>query len=162
MSLNANLSDLQPRNHLYITAGTSSLAVTFPFNTTLLADGFHELDAVAYEGSDVRTQTRITLPIQIQNSPLSASMTLLDLAGTAPVQGNYHIQVAANTNSISAISLFSTGGLLATLTNQSTATFTINGTALGAGLHPFHAQVQTAGGEQYRTQVQWVRLLDPQ
>jgi uncharacterized protein (TIGR03790 family) len=162
MSLNANLSDLQSRNHLYVTAGSSNLAVTFPFSTTGLADGFHELAAVAYEGSDVRTQTRIILPIQIHNSPLSASMTLLDLASTAPVQGIYHIQVAANTNSVSAISLYSTGGLLTTVTNQSTTTFTIDGTVLGAGLHPFYAQVQTAGGGQYRTQVQWVRLLDPQ
>lgn len=162
MSLNANLPELQPRNHLYVTAGVSSLAVAFPFDTTRLADGFHELAAVAYEGSHVRTQTRITLPIQIQNSPLSASLTLLDLADEASVQGTYYIQVAANTNSVSAISLFSTGGLLTTLTNQSTATFTVDGSSLGAGLHPFYAQVQTADGVQYRTQVQWVRLVNPQ
>jgi uncharacterized protein (TIGR03790 family) len=161
VSLNVNLPDLQPRNHLYVSAGASSLAATFPLDTTGLADGFHELAAVAYEGSDVRTQTRITLPIQIQNSPLSASLTLLDLAGNAPVQGTYHIQVAANTSGVSAISLFSTGGLLTTLTNQSTATFTIAGSTLGAGLHPFYAQVQTAGGAQYRTQVQWARLVNP-
>ena len=71
ISLNANLSDLQPRNHLYVTAGAGSLAAAFPFDTTRLPDGFHELAAVAYEGSHVRTQTRITLPIQIQNTPLS-------------------------------------------------------------------------------------------
>ena len=160
MSLNANLSDLQPRNHLYVTAGAGSLAVTFPFDTTRLADGYHELEAVAYEGSHVRTQTGITLPIQIQNSPLSASLTLLDLTDPAPVHGTYHIQVAANTNSISAISLFSTGGLLTTLTNQSTATFAVDGSTLGAGLHPFYAQVQTTGGAQYRTEVRWVRLVN--
>jgi uncharacterized protein (TIGR03790 family) len=162
VSLNVNLPDLQPRNHLYVSAGATSLAATFPLDTTRLADGFHELAAVAYEGSDVRTQTRITLPIQVQNSPLSASLTLLDLAGTAPVQGTYHIQVAANTGGVSAISLFSTGGLLSTLTNQSTATFTVAGSTLGAGLHPFYAQVQTPGGAQYRTQVQWARLVNPQ
>jgi uncharacterized protein (TIGR03790 family) len=162
MHLDANLSDLQPRNHLYVTAGASQLALTFSLDTTKLADGFHELAAVSYEGSSVRTQTRITLPLQIQNSSLSATLTLLDLAGTAPVQGTYHIQVAANTNSVSAISLFSTGGLLTTLTNQSTATFTVDGSALGAGLHPFYALVQTTGGAQYRTQTQWARLVNPQ
>jgi hypothetical protein len=162
VSLNVNLPDLQPRNHLYVSAGASSLAVTFPLDTTRLADGFHELAAVAYEGSDVRTQTRITLPIQIQNSPLSASLTLLDLAGTEPVQGTYHIQVAANTSGVSAISLFSTGGLLTTLTNQSTATFTVAGSTLGTGLHPFYALVQAPSGAQYRTQVQWARLVNPQ
>jgi hypothetical protein len=162
MSLNANLSDLQPRNHLYVTAGASNLALTFPLDTTRLADGYHELAAVAYEGSHVRTQTRITLPVQIQNTPLTASLTLLDLSPVAPVQGTYHIQVAANTSNVSAISLFSNGGLLATLTGQSTAIFTVNGSALGAGLLPFYAQVQTADGTQSRTQVQCARLLSSQ
>ena len=87
---------------------------------------------------------------------------MLDLPATAPVQGTYHIQVAANTNNVSAISLFSNGGLLATLANQSTATFTVDGATLGAGLLPFYAQVQTADGAQYRTQTQWVRLVSAQ
>jgi len=162
MSLTANLSDLQPRNHLYVTAGADSLALTFPLDTTRLADGYHELAAVAYEGNHVRTQTRITLPMQIQNTPLSASLTLLDLPATAPVQGTYHLQVAANANNVSAISLFSNGGLLATLTGQPTATFTVDGLTLGAGLLPFYAQVQTTDGAQYRTPVQWVRLVSSQ
>src|ERR1035437_4589667 len=97
-TLTQNLSDLQPRNHLYVTAGASSLALTFPLDTTTLADGYHELTAVAYEGSAVRTQTHVTVPVQIQNSSLSATLTLLDLTHPAPVQGTYHIQVAANTN----------------------------------------------------------------
>jgi uncharacterized protein (TIGR03790 family) len=160
MHLDSNLSDLQPRNHLYVTAGATHLALTMPLDTTKLADGFHELAAVAYEGSSVRTQSRITLPIQIQNSTLSANLILLDLAGTAPLQGTYHIQVVANTNSVSSISLFSTGGVLATVSNQPTATFAVDGSALGAGLHPFYAEVQTTSGAQYRTAVQSVRLVN--
>ena len=159
--LNSNLSDLQPRNHLYITAGTTNLALAFPLDTTQLADGFHELEAVAYEGTHVRTQTRISLPVQVQNTTLSASLTLLDLPATAPVLGTYHIQVAANTGSVGAISLFSTGGLLGTVTNQPVAAFTVAGSTLGAGLHPFYALVQTQGGAQYRTAVQSVRLINP-
>lgn len=162
MRLDANLSDLYPRNHLYVAAGASQLASSFPLDTTRLADGFHELTAVAYEGTHVRTQTRITLPVQIRNTSLSASLTLLDVADPATAQGTYHIEVAANTNNVSAISLFSTGGLLNTVANQSVATFTIDGSALGAGLHPFYAQVQTSSGAQYRTPVRWVRLVNPQ
>jgi uncharacterized protein (TIGR03790 family) len=159
--LNANLSDLQPRNHLYVSAGTSNLAVTFPLDTTGLSDGFHELAAVAYEGTHVCTQSRITLPIQVQNTTLSASLTSPDLAGTASVQGTGHIQVAANTNRVSAINLFSTGGLIGTISTQPTATFAIDCSALGAGLHPFYAQIQTVDGVQYRTAVRWVRLVNP-
>jgi uncharacterized protein (TIGR03790 family) len=158
-TLTQNLSDLQPRNHLYVTAGTSSLALTFPLDTTTLADGYHELTAVAYEGSDVRTETHVTVPVQIQNSSLSATLTLLDLTNPAPVQGTYHIQVAANTNTVSLITLYSTGGALGAVTNQSTATFPVAGTNLWAGMHPFYAMVKTSGGLEYRTGTQWVQLV---
>ena len=157
-TLTQNLSDLEPRNHLYVTAGASSLALTFPLNTTNLSDGYHDLTAVAYEGSDVRTETRVTVPVQIQNSSLSATMTLLDLTNQAPVQGIYYIQVAANTNTVSLITLYSTGGELGTATNVSTATFQVNGTNLWTGLHPFYAVVETSDGLEYRTQAQWIRL----
>jgi len=157
-TLTQNLSDLQPRNHLYVTAGASSLALNFPLDTTKLADGYHELTAVAYEGSAVRTQTPVTIPVQIQNTSLSATMTLLDLTNQAPVQGTYHIQVTASTNDVSLITLFSTGGALNTVTNVSTTIFQVNGTNLWAGLHPFYALVQTADGLAYQTQTQWVRL----
>jgi hypothetical protein len=158
-TLTQNLSDLQPRNHLYVTAGASSVALTFLLDTTALADGYHELTAVAYEGSDMRTQTQETLPVQIQNSSLSATLTLLDLTNPAPVQGTYHIQVAANTNTASLITLYSTGGALGAVTNQSTATFPVAGTNLWAGWHPFYAMVKTSDGLEYRTGTQWVQLI---
>ena len=157
-TLTQNLSDLQPRNHLYVTAGAGSLALTFSLNTTNLADGYHDLTAVAYEGSDARVQTQVTLPVQIQNTPLSATMTLLDLTNQASDLGTYHIQVTANTNDVSLITLFSTGGALNTATNVSTAVFQVNGTNLWAGLHPFYATVVTVDGLQFRTQTQWVQL----
>jgi uncharacterized protein (TIGR03790 family) len=157
-TLTQNLSDLQPRNHLYVTAGAFSLHLNFPLDTTLLADGYHKLTAVAYEGSAVRTQTQVTVPVQIRNTSLSATLTLLDLTNQAPVQGTYHIQVAANTNTVTSITLFSTGGALNTASNVSMAVFQVDGSNLWAGLHPFYATVTTAGGLQYRTQTQWVRL----
>ena len=141
-----------------MTAGASSLHVTFPLDTTNLADGYHNLTAVAYEGSDVRTETQVTVPVQIQNTSLSATLTLLDLTNQAPSEGTYHIQVAANTNTVSMITLFSTGGALGTATNASTAIFQVNGTNLWAGLHPFYATVVTSSGLQYRTQTQWIQL----
>jgi uncharacterized protein (TIGR03790 family) len=159
-SLNDNLSDLQPRNHIRVVAGATNLALTFPLDTTTLPDGFHELAAIAYEGSSVRAQTRTTVAVQIRNSSLAATMTLPDLADQSPVQGIYHIQVAANTNAVGAIQLFSTGGVLGAATNQPVAVFTVNGPALGAGLHPFYAVVQTTGGLKYRTETHWVRLTN--
>jgi hypothetical protein len=155
-ALTQNLSDLEPRNHLYVTAGASRLAVTFPLATTNLSDGYHQLTAVAYEGSNVRTETRVTVPVQIQNTALAASMTFLDLSNSAPVMGTYHVQVTANTNNVSLITLYSTGGAVGTATNVSSAIFPVAGTNFWAGQLPFYAIVQTASGLSYRTQTQTV------
>src|SRR5205807_6113292 len=38
-TLDENLPDLQPRDHLYVTAGLTNLPVSFAFNTTTQADG---------------------------------------------------------------------------------------------------------------------------
>lgn len=158
-ALTQNISDLRPRNHIYLTAGASRLGVQFNLDTTALADGYHELTAVAYEGSNVRTQTKVTLQVVITNTSLNATLNLLDFSNTAPVLGSYHIQVVANsTNTITNIALYSTGGVLDTATNQSTAIFQFNGSDLGVGLHPFYALIQDSSGASYRTQTQWARL----
>jgi uncharacterized protein (TIGR03790 family) len=161
MSLTGNLSDLRSRDHLYVTTGATGFGFRFPLDTTQLTDGYHELEAVAYEGSSVQTQSRATLPVYVQNSQLTASLTPTDFSTNAPVAvtGTYHVQVTANTNNVSAISLFTTGGLLNVVSNQSSATFTINGPSLGAGLHPYYALVQTSTGQQYRTETQSVRFV---
>ena len=157
-SLTRYLSDLQPRNHLYVSAGASRLTAAFELDTTTLPDGFHDLTAVAYEGTSVRTQTPVNLPLHIQNSTLAATLTLLDFTNGAPAAGTYLLRVAANTNTVTAISLYSTGGLLDTIANEPVATFTIDGPFLGAGLHPYYALVQTSDGLKYRTQTYGVRF----
>lgn len=156
--LQGNLSDLQPRNHLYVTAGAGELNASFTLDTTQLPDGHHELTAVAYEGSSVRTQTRATIPVCISNSPLSATLTLLDLTNNAPANATYHIQVSANTNNIALTTLFSTGGAIGFATNNSTAMFDVIGTNLWAGLHPFYALVESTTGQKFRTRTSWIRL----
>jgi uncharacterized protein (TIGR03790 family) len=159
--LTANLTDLQPRNHVYLTAGAAKLAVNFSLNTSVLPDGYHELTAVAYEGSHVRTQTRVTLPVRIQNTPLTAVLNLLNLGATNSVAGSYQIQVVASANNISSITLYSTGGALGTVVNQSAPTFTLAGTTLRVGTHPVYAVVQNTAGQRYRTPPQTVRFENP-
>ncbi|MFO1476846.1 MAG: TIGR03790 family protein [Verrucomicrobiota bacterium] len=159
-TLTQNLSDLQPRNHVYITAGSPKLTVNADLDTTALPDGYHELVAVAYEGSSVRTQTRVTLPVQIQNTPLTATLSLLDVPDPAPVSGSYHVAIDAGTNPVSQITLFTTGGPFATTNASSTAVFQIDGTNLWAGLHPLYAIVQSADGSRYRTAPAWIRLVN--
>ncbi len=159
MELNENLADLQPRNHLYITAGVTNLVFSFPFNTFPLPDGYHELTAVVYEGSHVRTQKRIAQNIHIQNTPLAATINCLLGGSNAAIEATLQFAVTANTGGIAKIELFSTGGLLATVTNQSAASFSVAGTNLGLGLHPFYAVVTANGGKQYRTESRFIRLV---
>jgi uncharacterized protein (TIGR03790 family) len=157
-SLTENLSDIVPRNHLYITAGAASLNVACNLDTTRLEDGFHELTAVAYEGNHVQTQTRISVPVQVENSPLRAEMTLLDIPQNAPVDGLYHVRVTANTNSVRSIRIFSTGGQLGASEQESSTVFELSGEALGPGEHSLHGVVEFWDGRKYRTQPQWFRL----
>ena len=157
--LDQNLSDLQPRNHLYITAGLTNLPLTFALNTTTQADGYHELTAVIYEGSHVRTQKRLAQIVRIQNSPLTAAFTTLLGDINIAVEATLQFSVVASTNSISKIELFSTGGSLTNVLNQSDVVFSVAGTNLGLGLHPFYAIVTANSGQQYRTETKWIRLV---
>jgi uncharacterized protein (TIGR03790 family) len=157
--LQDNLSDLQPRNYLCLASGQLSLPVRWTLDTTGLPDGYHELIAVAYEGTSVRTQTRAVQGVLIQNTPLSATLNTLLGGSNTDIGATLEFSVAANTGNVSAIQLFSTGGQWAVATNQSTAYFSIAGTNLGLGLHPFYVIVTDNAGHQYRTQTTWIRLI---
>lgn len=157
--LEDNLNDLRPRNHLYLTAGLTNWNLTIPFNTTTNADGYHELTAVAYEGSHVRTQKRISQNIRIQNNAWSATLTAL-LGGTnMALEAMLQFAVAVNTNNITKIELFSTGGSLGASNNVTSTTFAIPASHLGIGLHPFYAMITRNDGKQYRTDTKWFRVI---
>jgi uncharacterized protein (TIGR03790 family) len=157
--LEDRITDLRPRNHLYVNSGLTNLAVSSVLNTTLLPDGFHELSAVAYEGNSVKTQTRISRSIRVRNTGLSASLTP-SISGTN-VTLDFPMQFAVNagTNQVLSIQLFSTGGLIGVVSNSPTAVFPIPGSTLGPGVHPFYALVTDTSGHHYRTQTQWLQLV---
>jgi uncharacterized protein (TIGR03790 family) len=157
--LQDNLPDLRPRNHLYVSSGATALPVSFVLDTTRFPDGFHQLTAVASEGTSVRTQTRVSRSVRFQNTALAATFTPL-LAGTnttldAPLQ----FAVTANAGNISQIELFSTGGSVGVASNQLSAVFTAPSAFLGLGLHPFYALVTDTAGNRYQTETAWIRLI---
>jgi hypothetical protein len=67
--------------------------------------------------------------------------------------------VTPNTNNISRIELFSTGGSVGVATSQSNAPFIVSSTDLGLGLHPFYALVTDQNGLRYQTQTAWYRII---
>jgi len=157
--LQDNINDLRPRNHLYVSSGAFSLPAGFVLDTTQFADGWHELTAVAYEGTSVRTQMPVSHNVQFRNTSLSASFAAL-LAGTnATVAMPLRFSVAASTGGISSIELFSTGGAIGVVSNEQTAVFTAPSALLGLGLHPFYAVVTDTAGDRYQTQTLWIRLV---
>ena len=157
--LEDNLADLRPRDHLYVKAGMTNLTVTFAFDSGQVANGFHELTAVAYEGSHVRTQTRVSQTLVISNAPLAATFTTLVGGSNTALEATLRFKVAANTNNVASIELFSTGGSLGTLPGPSPATFSVAASFLGIGLHPFYALVTGTDGVQYQTETKWIRIL---
>ncbi len=149
-----NGADLQPRAHVYLSSGTASLPVQFTLDTTRFADGFHDITAVAYEGTSIRTQTRVEQTVQFHNTALSATFASLPAA----TNGDIPFAIAASANNIATIKLFSTGGLVAVASNLAVAELTAPSATLGVGLHPFYAVVTDANGHSYQTPTVWEQV----
>jgi uncharacterized protein (TIGR03790 family) len=158
-SFEDNISDLRPRNHLYAAVGLPLVSVNVDLDTSQLADGFHELTLVAYEGTSVRTQTLLSRSVQVRNTSLDATLVPL-LAGTNTTLAEpLALTVSANSTNISTIELFSTGGSLGVVSNQATATFVVSAGFLGVGVHPFYAIVTDSAGHQFRTSSTALKIL---
>jgi uncharacterized protein (TIGR03790 family) len=153
-ALDDNVLDLQPRVHVYLSSGAASLPVQFTTDTTKFADGFHDLTAVAYEGTSVRTQTRAEETVQFRSTALSATFA----ASAAGTNGDLLFGIAANAANIAQIELFSTGGSLAVATNQAATELVAPAATLGVGLHPFYAVVTDANGHQFQTPTVWEQV----
>jgi len=154
-----NVSDLRPRNHLYVSSGANSLAVNAVFDTTQIADGDHELTAVAYEGTSVATQTRVTRRVRVQNTSLSATLSTTP-GGTNVLLGQtLQFTVSATPAAIASLELFSTGGSWSVVSNQAAATFAVSASDLGQGLHPFYALVTGQSGNRFQTATVWYRVV---
>jgi uncharacterized protein (TIGR03790 family) len=158
-TLEDNLSDLRPRNHLYIGAGLGSLPLSFTLDTTQFSDGFHELTLVGYEGTSVRTQTRVSRSVQVQNTSLSASLVPQILGTNVTLDTPLNISVVASTNAVATIELFSSGGSIGIVSNQQSAAFSVPSPMLGLGMHPFYALVTDSSGNQFRTQTLFIRIV---
>jgi uncharacterized protein (TIGR03790 family) len=153
-ALDDNAPDLQPRAHVYLRSGATSLPVQFTLDTSAYADGFHDLTAVACEGTSARTQTLVKRAFQFRNTTLSASFTAL----AGDTNGDLSFAIAAASTNITRIELFSTGGSVAVASNQATVKFTAQTALLGVGLLPFYAVVTDSAGHQYQTPTLWEQM----
>jgi hypothetical protein len=101
----------------------------------------------------------VSQDVIIRNNSLSATFTTLLGGNNTALEATLKFSVAANTNRIARIELFSTGGLLRTAMGQSSAAFDVPAMDMGLGLHPFYALVTSDTGDQYRTETSWIRII---
>jgi len=158
--LDENLEDLRPRAHLYVTAGVTNLRVAFNVDTTTLPDGWHELTAVACEGSHVRTQTRVSQRVLVRNTSLAATLSLVSGVTNVPIGTPLVFSVQANLSDIASIELHGTGGVLSNSVLHP-ASFAVDSAMLGRGIHRFNALVTARDGKQFRTEPIWVSVGQP-
>jgi len=142
-----------------VSAGANALAVDYLCDTTQMADGWHELTAVGYEGTSVATQTRVTRAVQVQNTSLTATLAALPSGTNAALGQSLQFTVTANTTNLARIELFSTGGSQGVVANQPTAVFTVSASYLGLGRHPFYAVVTDPAGNRCQTATIWYDLI---
>jgi len=160
--LDDNLDDLQPRNHLYVSAGLTNFTVNFSLNTATLGDGSHELTATATDGTHVQTQARTPLNVIVRNGFMEASLVTLVGGTNAALEATLQFSVTANDPAVNRIELFGTGGSLGVVTGAPSATFQVSGATLGPGLHPFYAVATGPGGLAFRTATKWISLVGEQ
>jgi uncharacterized protein (TIGR03790 family) len=160
-TLEENLPNLRPRNHLYLSAGVTNLEMVFPLDTTALADGWHELAVVAIEGTHVRTQKRSARTVCVANNGLSATFETLFGGSNTLVSATLQFRVSSGSGTMRSIELFTTGGSAGVASNTASATFAVQGSWLGCGLHPVQALLTAEDGRQYRTETRWIRLIRP-
>ncbi|MCS7091500.1 MAG: TIGR03790 family protein [Verrucomicrobiota bacterium] len=160
LTLEENLEDLQPRNHVYLAAGALTITLSLPWDTTTESDGWHECTWVAYEGTHVATQGHARRRFKVANHGRLAQVEPLMAAPLTRLNTALRWRVRAQPDSnVTQIEWFSTGGLWGLIPNQSEAIFEVPGPSLGEGLHPFHARVTWSDGRQYQTEPQWIRLI---
>ncbi len=109
---------------------TQSPGNTFTIDTTMFADGWHELRVIAFDDSDVRTQGRWVGEIVVDNNGLSA--TASSNISDGAVDGTYEITVGAAGSSVDEIQLRHNARVLAA-TDQDADSFTVHGSVLGQG-----------------------------
>ena len=130
---NDNADVLTARGKVFVKAGSTNLSASLELITTNLADGPHVLTAVAYEGSGVRAQGRMSIPFIVRNNtavcevtnPADASTLLLGETVTAHV----YASAAAPVTSVS----FYVEGKLLAVTGSAPYVFLFSTTNYGVG-----------------------------
>ncbi len=115
----------------------------FSLDTTLLADGFHDVRVVAYEASDIASQGRWVSQIEVANGATFATLDVTPTSGDLATL--FDIDVSAGGAELLEIRLFQNGRVVAA-TNAEADSFPLWGQALGGGTVRFVAEAEFTDG----------------
>ncbi len=145
---NGNKDVMAARASVFLAEGLTNLAVGYSLNTTNLSDGPHELMAVAYEGTALKTQGRSRVPFIVDNNVISCTITQ-PIAQANFSQGSMvtvMVDATVSPGSITQVTLYVEGKAFA----QATAPpwqFTWSTTNYGAGQVSLQALAHDQAGE---------------
>jgi uncharacterized protein (TIGR03790 family) len=155
-----NVDVLRGRGEVFLSAGRPALTTVCALATTSLPDGPHELCAVAYEGSALKTQGRAIAPFSINNNsitcvvarPLPLQSSLRGAALTAEVSA------ATGDGAVTQVVLYAEGKLFAR-TGAPPYAFAIPTTNFGAGPLTLQARADSDAGDSALSESRTVHLF---
>jgi uncharacterized protein (TIGR03790 family) len=138
-NFNDNASTLGARGVVFLAAGQPSLVASYTLATTNLPDGPHELMAVAYDGSAVMAQGRVTIPFVVDNNSITCRLDR-PVSGQYVLRGNVMTAEASVAGAtVTQVSFYAEGKLLAS-TNAPPYVWVLATTNYGAGMVEFQAR----------------------
>lgn len=103
-------------------------------DTTILADGYHELRVVAIAATAIETQGRLVVPVSFANG----TKTLTMKAVPDRIAANRKVTVSIDGSGIEGVTVFATGRVLGRITGES-GTLEVPAAMLGQGRVTIHA-----------------------
>lgn len=124
-------------------AGTALAGESFALDTTVLADGWHELRVLAYDTSSVKNVGRFVGAITTDNAGLG--VTASSATSTGNLSTRFDFTVAAAGGIVSEVRLIQNGRVVAALPGAS-GVLSVHGQNLGAGPLRVQAEARFADG----------------
>ena len=140
---NDNSNVLSARATVFLSEGRTNLVGTYSLVTTNIADGPHELTAIVYEGTAVRTQGRVTIPFVVDNNAIACAITNPPTDGTALLSESVTAYVQAS--AVTSVEFYVEGKLMAS-TNAPPYVFSFAATNYGVGRVNLQAKAFASGG----------------
>lgn len=132
-----------------IRASTSGNGIVTTLDTTLLADGVHDLRIVAYENSLVRTVGHWTGQLTVNNLGRSAALAVSPQSGL--LSQAFQCTVSAAGSDVSEVRLVQNGRVVAALAGSS-GVLTVHGWTLGAGPATLQTEALYTDGSRVRSE----------